>query len=151
MTSATDVTVLIRDRRFKRFRATVLKAALVTLAAQKQKGALTIVLTDDAEVKALNHQYRGKNKPTNVLSFENGANEGGIYQHGDVILSYDTLKAEAAAQKKKLSAHLTHLVMHGILHLLGHDHKVEADAECMEAIEIKLLTRMGIANPYKTA
>ena len=112
--------------------------------------AVTIVLANDAEVRALNKQYRKKDKPTNVLSFPDGEMVDGITQLGDVILAYETVAAEASAQGKLLKSHLTHLVIHGILHLLGLDHETEEDADIMEAFEIKILKRMGIANPYVT-
>ncbi|MFM9890415.1 MAG: rRNA maturation RNase YbeY [Rickettsiales bacterium] len=112
---------------------------------------VTLVLTNDAEVKALNHQYRSKNKPTNVLSFPDGSEIEGVTQLGDVVLSYDTLIAEARAQKKSLKSHAMHLAIHGTLHLLGFDHETDAQAHAMETLEIKLLARMGIANPYENS
>lgn len=147
-----DVTILVHDPRWKGLRPTVMRAAEAILKAQKiKKSAVTIVLSDDAEVKTLNHSYRGKNKPTNVLSFPNGELEEGIRQLGDVILSYDTVSAEAEAQKKNKKHHVAHLTIHGVLHLLGHDHMNDRDAKRMESIEIATLARMGIANPYESA
>ncbi len=146
-----EITILTHDARWKGLAPTVKRAAEAALAQQKvNKSAVTIVLAEDAEVQALNRDYRGKNKPTNVLSFPNGEVEEGVRQLGDIILSYDTLAAEAAAQGKPLKHHLTHLTIHGVLHLLGHDHEADAAANRMEAIEITLLARMGIANPYET-
>lgn len=147
-----DITILTHDARWKGLRPTALRAAEAALAAQKVKrAAVTIVLADDAEVRTLNHQYRNKNKPTNVLSFPDGEMEEGVRQLGDIILAFETVVAETKTQKKPLKHHLTHLVIHGVLHLLGHDHEVEAEAERMEAIEIAVLKRMGIANPYESA
>jgi len=112
--------------------------------------SLTILLTSDAEVQALNKQYRGKDKPTNVLSFPDGdRGEDGALQLGDIALAYETVMREAEAQEKTFAAHLAHLVIHGVLHLLGYDHEEEDEAEAMEALEIALLATMGIANPYK--
>jgi probable rRNA maturation factor len=146
------VVLLIHDPRWKGLRPTVMRAAETILKAQKiKKSAVTIVLSDDAEVKTLNHSYRGKNKPTNVLSFPNGELEEGVKQLGDVILSYDTVSAEAEAQQKTIKHHLSHLTIHGVLHLLGHDHMNARDAKRMESIEIATLARMGIANPYESA
>ncbi len=146
-----EITILTHDARWKGLAPTVKRAAEAALAQQKVKqSAVTIVLVEDAEVQALNRDYRGKNKPTNVLSFPNGEVEEGVRQLGDIILSYDTLAAEAAAQCKLLKHHLTHLTIHGVLHLLGYDHEAEAEANRMEAIEIMLLARMGIANPYES-
>jgi probable rRNA maturation factor len=102
-------------------------------------------------VRALNRDYRGKNKPTNVLSFPDGTLEAGMKQLGDVVLAYETIAREAAAQGKPLKHHVTHLSVHGTLHLLGHDHEDEREAQRMESIEIHILSRMGIANPYESA
>lgn len=114
-------------------------------------GSITVLLTNDAEVKALNAQYRGKNKPTNVLSFPDGEKIDGVLQLGDIAMAYETIAAEAAAQGKALKHHISHLAIHGTLHLLGHDHEEDAEAEAMEALEIAILARMGIANPYEEA
>ena len=149
-----DVTLLVHthDARWKGCKPTVERAVKAVLADRRvRRASLAVVLTDDGEVKTLNHTYRGKNKPTNVLSFPDGHVEDGVRQLGDIILAYETIVAEAQAQGKALKAHLTHLVIHGVLHVLGHDHEDEKDATIMEAHEIKILARMGIANPYETA
>ncbi|MFZ4540374.1 MAG: rRNA maturation RNase YbeY [Rickettsiales bacterium] len=146
------ITILTHDPRWSGLAPTVRRAAEAALAQKRVKrAALNIVLSDDDEVKALNNQYRGKNKSTNVLSFPNGEVEEGVKQLGDIILAFETILAEAAQQGKKLKAHVTHLTIHGVLHLLGHDHEDEREAETMEAIEIKILASMGIANPYESA
>lgn len=113
---------------------------------------LTIVLADDGTVRRLNREYRGIDKPTNVLSFEGS---GGAYARadlpailGDVVLARQTVTAEAAAQGKNVADHTVHLVVHGVLHLLGHDHRVASDASLMESIEIRALARLGVDNPY---
>lgn len=119
---------------------------------------LSVVLTDDRAVRRLNRDWRGQDKPTNVLSFpaQNGTSSprlppGVPVPLGDVVVACGVAAAEAAAQGKTLRAHLAHLVVHGVLHLLGHDHEADAEAERMEALEAKILRRMGIANPYRTA
>lgn len=120
---------------------------------------LTIRLSDDAEVQELNAQFRGKDKPTNVLSFPFAPrlwHEGGLRQRevkdvtlGDMILAYETCAAEAKSQKKTMADHLQHLVVHGVLHLIGFDHEDDEEAaERMEALEIEVLARFGVANPY---
>lgn len=143
------IDVLVNDPRWKGRKATVLRAA--EAAMPKGRSAVTILLADDAEVQVLNHTYRRKNKPTNVLSFPNGAREEGVLQLGDIILAYETVAREAGEQGKTFKDHLTHLVIHGVLHLLGHDHEEQYEANRMESLEIKLLKRMGIANPYESA
>lgn len=118
------------------------------------RAEVTIVLTDDAEVRRLNRAYRGIDKPTNVLSFGDDWNGQGHVPGapvilGDVILAYETIAAEAAAQGKTLSDHTCHLVVHGVLHLLGRDHQTLRDARAMEAIETDILAGLGIADPYR--
>ena len=133
-------------------RARVGQAARAALAEGADSVSLTIQLSDDATIRALNADFRGKDKPTNVLSFPSGewppakgANE--IFL-GDIILARETIQREAAEQGKAFTDHLTHLVVHGVLHLLGHDHEVEAEAEKMERLEIEILSSLAIANPY---
>jgi probable rRNA maturation factor len=110
---------------------------------------LSVVLADDAAVRALNRDHRGKDKATNVLSFPAAFSEpDGAEQLGDVILAFETVRDEAQAQEKALSDHLTHLVVHGVLHLMGLDHETAEEAEDMEALERDLLAGLGIADPY---
>ena len=110
---------------------------------------LSLVLSDDTEVAKLNGLYRGKAGPTNVLSFPGeDDDEEGETLLGDVILAYQTCKREAEEQGKTLADHLSHLVVHGVLHLLGYDHMNDEEAEQMEALETAILGRMGIADPY---
>ena len=146
---AIEIAILSHDARWKGLAPTVRRAVEAVLTKQKlKKVALAIVLSNDAEVQALNRDYRKKNKPTNVLSFPDGAVDAGIKNLGDVVISYDTVIREAEAQKKKLKHHVTHLTIHGVLHLLGFDHEAEHDAHAMESLEIALLQQMGIASPY---
>jgi len=145
-----SIIILTHEARWKGQGPTVRQAAEAVFLNRKiRKASVTIVLADDAEVKRLNKTYRGKNKPTNVLSFPDGTIVDGMHQLGDVILAYETVKAEAAAQGKLFKAHVSHLVIHGILHLLGYDHEIEEEADIMEAFEIQILKRMGVANPYE--
>ena len=143
------VIVLVHDQRFKKLAATAKKSALAALAHEKsKKSAVTVVLTSDAKIRRLNHDYRGFDKPTNVLSFPDGSQDGAITQLGDVVPAYATIAAEAKAQAKPVADHVSHLVVHGVLHLLGHDHEKAKEAAAMESREIAILARMGIANPY---
>lgn len=151
---ATHLNILIQQHhpRWRGYAATARKAAFVALSSQKKTSVgLTILLTDDKEIRDLNHQYRGKDKPTNVLSFPDGeADETGRIHLGDLALAYETMAAEAKGQGKSLRAHLSHLVIHGVLHLLGYDHERARDAARMETLEIKLLSGLGIENPYES-
>lgn len=138
-------TVLTHDPRWKGRVALVKKAAAAALAHEVAEGTLTVVLSDDAQVQSLNRDYRAKDKPTNVLSFPDG--EHGHL--GDIILAYETVAREAVEQGKDFNNHMAHLVVHGVLHLLGYDHELgEDEAEDMEAREIAILHRLGIENPY---
>jgi probable rRNA maturation factor len=114
---------------------------------------ISFVLTDDKRMRALNRAYRGKDKPTNVLSFAALDAEcpkpGMPWLLGDVVLTSGVVAREAKAQRKTIQHHLSHLAVHGVLHLLGYDHEQERDAEAMEALEIAALAGMGIANPYE--
>ena len=115
-------------------------------AALDREGEVAIVLTGDAEVHALNLRFRNKDNPTNVLSFPAAENPEGHL--GDIALAYGVCVREAAEQGKSLSAHLQHLVAHGVLHLVGFDHETEAEAEAMEAQERVILSRLGVSDPY---
>lgn len=108
----------------------------------------TIVLTDDAEMRELNRTWRSKDAPTNVLSFPAGDAPGEASALGDVVIAYETAKAEADQTGISLADHVSHLVVHGVLHLLGFDHLDDAEAEQMEDLERKALASLGIADPY---
>lgn len=122
---------------------------------------ISVSLVSDLQMKKINLEFRNKNKPTNVLSFpaldENLVRKSGLKKAigpcnylflGDIIISYQTIKKESLAQKKKFCDHLTHMILHSILHLIGHDHEDKKMAESMENLEIKILKTIGINNPY---
>ena len=119
-------------------------AAAPTLKAEGCCGAnVAILLAADARLQALNGAFRGKDAPTNVLSF-NGTGDN----LGDIALALGVCAREAAEQGKTLAAHLQHLTAHGVLHLLGYDHETDAQAEVMEARERQILAGLGVADPY---
>jgi probable rRNA maturation factor len=107
-------------------------------------GELCLVLADDRLQRTLNRRFRGKDRSTNVLSFD-GAPDG----LGDVVLALETVQAESDAQGKSLADHVAHLVVHGVLHLMGHDHVGAAEARRMERLEREILTGLGIGDPYR--
>lgn len=112
---------------------------------------LTIRLVDKKESQQLNRQYRKQDKPTNVLSFPFEVPEGvELNLLGDLVICIDVMKAEAISQNKVLFDHWAHLVIHGCLHLVGFDHINESDAMVMESLEIKILAKLAINNPYLT-
>ena len=113
----------------------------------QQARELSILFTDDAAIRILNRDYRGKDQPTNVLSFPQPSGQ----LLGDIILAFETVEREAALAGKPLEAHMGHLIVHGFLHLLGYDHEGESEAEEMEALERAALERMGIPDPYADA
>lgn len=137
--------------------AAVRRAAVAALKAElpaKARTSLSILLTDDAEMRKLNAGWRAKDKPTNVLSFpaENAVDPARPPAYlGDVALGLATCKREAREQKKTLADHVAHLTVHGVLHLIGYDHMDDDQAEAMEPLETEILAGMGIADPYKAA
>lgn len=125
------------------------------LLSTKQPIELCIRLVDQAEMQQLNHDYRGQNKPTNVLAFPFDAPPlVGLWQPetqllGDIVICSPVVAAEAVEQNKVVEHHWAHLTLHGFLHLLGYDHVDDADAEVMESLEIQLLASLNIPNPYQ--
>jgi len=130
-------------------------AALFSLSyLQNCETELSLLFTDDESIRRLNAEWRRKDKATNVLSFPAfpiKAGEKPMPMLGDVILAFETVKAEAEAENKPLDNHISHLLLHGMLHLLGYDHETEAEAEVMENLERRILANLGIDDPYAEA
>jgi probable rRNA maturation factor len=131
-----------------------LRGALAAPSRGRGRGRaaeLSLVLGGDALVKSLNQRWRGRDQATNVLSFPAGpdAGDAGPLLLGDVVLAYETVARESQAQGKALAAHLSHLVAHGVLHLLGFDHESDAEARHMEGLERRILARLGMSDPYR--
>lgn len=132
------------------------RAVVATLEATGSTGTVgevSVVLADDATVRALNRDFRGKDVPTDVLSFPAGPRSPGLpaecpWPLGDIVLAFETSARDAAAAGRPLGAHLAHLVVHGTLHLLGHDHERPEEAEQMEALERRILAALGVPDPY---
>lgn len=112
---------------------------------------VSLLFADDATIKGINAQWRGKDRPTNVLSFPAFALKPGMAPKpllGDVVLAYETVAREAEAEAKPFGHHLSHLLAHGLLHLFGYDHESDDEAEVMEALERQILARLAIPDPY---
>lgn len=123
--------------------------AAAALDGRIREADLAIRVVDDREGRSLNRHYRGKDYPTNVLSFPADLPEGvKLPLLGDLVICAPVVAREAAEQNKKLNAHYAHLTVHGILHLLGWDHEDDREAECMEQLEREILATLGIADPY---
>ena len=127
------------------------EAALAVTYEADGEFEASVMLTDDAQIRELNRTWRGKDKPTNVLSFPAPEQPGldGPRHLGDIALAYETLVRESEEESKELAHHFAHLIVHGVLHLLGYDHEVEAEADIMEGLEVKALATLGIADPYR--
>ena len=155
-----EIDVAIEDARWDdavpELEAWVIRAVEAGLAAgpasPRNPVEVSVLLADDATVQDLNRTWRGKDRPTNVLSFPAApqpAQPGLARPLGDVVLAYDTLVRESAEQSKPLAHHLAHLLVHGTLHLLGQDHETgDADADAMEALEVAALATLGVPDPY---
>jgi probable rRNA maturation factor len=117
--------------------------------ARARNAELSVILTSNRAIRNLNRRWRGRNTPTNVLSFPTPARTRGAPRHlGDVVIAYETVAAEARAERKPFDHHLAHLAVHGFLHLLGYDHESHPEAEAMERRERRILARLGVPDPY---
>ncbi len=127
-------------------RETVAACVAETGLAARDGAEVSLLLTSDAEVRALNARWRGQDKPTNVLSFPAAGAESAAL--GDIALAFETLAREAEATGVPLADHYRHLIANGFLHLIGYDHQTDDVAERMEALETRIWARVGVANPY---
>jgi probable rRNA maturation factor len=142
------------------FAEETIKTTLRRVAPYMESCEVSVLLTGDKQIQELNRHYRGRDKPTNILSFgsydhpidatlyKKDAQKGVPMILGDLILSYHTVLKETQEQNKLLEHHLRHLIVHGVLHLLGYDHVHDEDARVMEDLEIEILEPFGIVNPY---
>ena len=143
------ITLLVEDPNWRIHRglqARLKQAADAARRAARLKGGFCILLADDKTLRRLNRDFRGKDKATNVLSFP-----GSDGYAGDVAIAHGVTKAEARTAGKKFADHAVHLVVHGVLHLAGYDHVRPKDAKVMEPLEVKILARLGVADPYRAA
>jgi probable rRNA maturation factor len=132
-----------------RAEATVRAAiAAAAASARKAKGEVSVLLTDDAAIHALNRDWRKIDKPTNVLSFPAAEQADGKLL-GDVVIAYETLAREAEDEQRDFLHHLAHLTVHGFLHLLGYDHQTDAQADEMEGLESRIMRSMNLPDPYR--
>lgn len=163
------VDIVIEDARWEAFGLPALAeracgAALAGLGLAAEGFSIVVMGCDDARIAALNADFRGKPKPTNVLSWPSEERAAEVYgdapelpeagdaddpeELGDIAIAYETCAREAEEQSKPMADHVTHLLVHGLLHCLGYDHEDEADAALMEATEVRILATLGLSDPY---
>jgi probable rRNA maturation factor len=150
---AVEIMVESTQWKAKRSAKALLQRAIAAAAAAVPTtgGEVAIVLTDDKAIRALNRDWRKKNAPTNVLSFpaqESRGAHGTARLLGDIVIAYETTEREARAERKPFAHHLTHLAVHGFLHLVGYDHVADDEAQAMEGLETSILARLGVPDPY---
>ncbi len=138
------VCVDVHDKRWKKYKVDFGKIVCTAVSGVYKDSEVSIILTNDKEVHSINREYRGVDRPTNVLSFELGDE----ILLGDIYISLDTVVKEAAIANISVEDHVAHMVVHGVLHLLGYDHVIDDDAQVMEFKEVGILKRLGIKNPY---
>ena len=153
--NSVQIDVIVRSPRWRKrpTAKTIVKRAVLAAveAISTPPTELAIVLSDDSAIQALNRDWRGKNAPTNVLSFPAaaaGKSRSAPPYIGDIVIAYQTVVREAVAEGKPFNHHLAHLAVHGFLHLLGYDHENDRDAQTMERLERKILKRLAVPDPY---
>lgn len=162
-----ELTTSVESRRWGHFRLKLHEIARLAVRESLRETELmhcdcdlelSVVIFDDEQMKKLNKQFRGKNVPTNVLSFTGidttknvmkAVKKKKLVNLGDIVLSADTIAREAREQRKLFDEHMSHMIVHGVLHLVGYDHGTPKDAKAMEAKEIRVLSLLGIGNPYE--
>ena len=150
------IDVIVESAQWKADAETTVRRALteaaIAIGANFKDRVLAVLLTDDAAIRRLNAQWRNADKPTNVLSFPpaSGAGQqaGAVKSLGDIAIAFETTAREAREEGKSLADHLSHLAVHGFLHLLGYDHESDSEAETMEQLERVILARLGVPDPY---
>ena len=132
------------------FQATLTEKQFFMAKTVLSGSEVSLLFTDDDNIKTINNDHRDQNKPTNVLSFPQHQPNAGRYGPylGDLVFASETIIREAALEKKPLTHHLQHLMVHGFLHLVGYDHETDIEAEEMESLEVKILDKLQIPNPY---
>ena len=146
------ILVVVDDPGWRKARGLLPRLKHAAAAAEKAArfrgaSAFTILLSKDSKLKSLNRDFRGRDKPTNVLSFPAAPNAEGY--RGDIALAFGVTRREAKLAGKSLVDHAVHLVVHGVLHLAGHDHMTARDARRMEPLETRILARLGVSDPYE--
>ena len=134
------------------FANSVAQASMAELASERPSDAeVSLLFCDDLEIQKLNARWRKQDKPTNVLSFPSGASIPGASARllGDIAIAFETVARESSNEQKSLRDHTAHMIVHGLLHLLGYDHEAEAEAESMEGRERAILARLGIPDPFR--
>lgn len=149
-----EIDIQVRDKRYYRHKLklkTFCRQIVQSAWLADEPSEISLVLANDDFVHILNRDYRGKDKPTNVLSFENADKppQGQPWLAGDIIIAYQTVLKEAKEQDKTFCAHLAHLLIHGTLHLQGYDHLNARQAKKMESLETKIMKNLGYQDPYQ--
>jgi probable rRNA maturation factor len=158
MPSDVDITIILQNKRwtdalptYETIVPSIVNETLIIIGRKADNTEASVVLADDAFLQKYNLGFRGKDHPTNVLSFPADKSmpfADQINNLGDILISLETIEREALEQHKSLEDHFKHMLVHGILHLVGYDHQSDDDADKMESLEITILQTFGVSNPY---